>query len=92
MCGRSIGSSRFCISSKRHPLSPSHGIGEPGARAWPRRFTIHVSLRPSLHIHGQSFGRFDEITYLVEKTAGLTLPDLGLCDFEKKVPSFCGKR
>ena len=35
------------------------------------------SRRPSLHIRVQSFGRFDEITYLVEKTAALTLPDLG---------------
>jgi hypothetical protein len=32
-------------------------------------------LRPSLHIHVQSFGRFDEITYLVEKTPDLTIPD-----------------
>jgi hypothetical protein len=27
-----------------------------------------ASLRPSLHIHVQSFARFNEITYLVEKT------------------------
>ena len=27
--------------------------------------------------HVRSFGRFDEITYLVEKTPDLTLPDLG---------------
>jgi hypothetical protein len=31
----------------------------------------------SLHIHVQSFGRFDEITCLVEKTSDLTLSDLG---------------
>jgi hypothetical protein len=35
-----------------------------------------ASLRPSLHIHVQSFGRFDEILNLVEKTSALTLPDL----------------
>jgi hypothetical protein len=36
-----------------------------------------VSLRPRLHIHVQSFGRFDEILYLIEKTSDLTLPDFG---------------
>jgi hypothetical protein len=35
-----------------------------------------VSLRPSLHIHVQSLGRFDEILYLVEKTSALAVPDL----------------
>jgi hypothetical protein len=35
------------------------------------------SLRPGLHIHVQSFGRFDEIVDLVEKASALTLPDLG---------------
>jgi hypothetical protein len=34
-----------------------------------------ASLRPSLHFHVQSFGRFDEILYLVEKTFALTLTD-----------------
>jgi hypothetical protein len=33
------------------------------------------SLRPSLHIHVQSLGQFDEITYLVEKASDLALPD-----------------
>jgi hypothetical protein len=32
-----------------------------------------MAIQPSLHIHVQSFGRFDEITYLVEKTSDLTL-------------------
>jgi len=36
-----------------------------------------VSLPPSPHILVRPFGRFDEITYLVEKTSDLTLPDLG---------------
>ena|SRR5258708_766423 len=50
------------------------------AAAWlPRQkpFSVspHVSLRPSQHIHVQSFGRFDEILYLVEKTSALTLTD-----------------
>jgi hypothetical protein len=40
-----------------------------GAGCWP-------SAR-SLHIHVQSFGRFDEITDLVEKASALTLPDFG---------------
>jgi len=31
----------------------------------------------SLHIHVQSFDRFDEILYLVEKSSDLTLPALG---------------
>jgi hypothetical protein len=38
----------------------------------PRRFGIHASLRSSRHILVPSFGRFDEITYLVEKASGLT--------------------
>ena len=38
-----------------------------------------ASLRPSLHIPVQSFGRFDEILYLVEKISALTLPDFGRC-------------
>ncbi len=33
-----------------------------------------ASLRPSPHILVRPFGRFDEITYLVEKTSDLTLP------------------
>jgi hypothetical protein len=31
-----------------------------------------VSLRPRLHIPVQSFSRFDEILYLVEKPSGFT--------------------
>jgi hypothetical protein len=38
-------------------------------------------LRPSLHIHVQSFGRSDEILYLVGKTSDLTLPDFVRCHF-----------
>ena len=48
-----------------------------------------ASLRPSLHFRVQSFaltrlgltrlGRFDEITYLVEKPSALTLPAFGRC-------------
>jgi hypothetical protein len=44
-----------------------------------------ASLRPSPHIHVQSFGRFDEILYLVEKTSALTLPDC------RPLPHPCGK-
>jgi hypothetical protein len=39
-----------------------------------------ASLRPSLHIHVQSFDRFDEILYLVEKAPDLTLADSVRCD------------
>jgi hypothetical protein len=42
-------------------------------------------LRPCLHIHVQSFGRFDEILYLVEKTSVLTLTD------SRPLPLPCGK-
>jgi hypothetical protein len=38
----------------------------------PQRFGIHASLRSSRYIHVPSFGRFDEITHLVEKTSDLT--------------------
>ena len=34
-----------------------------------------ASLRPCRTIHGPAFGRSDEILYLVEKAAALTLPD-----------------
>jgi len=34
-----------------------------------------VSLRPSPHFLVRPFGRFDEITYLVENTPDLALPD-----------------
>jgi len=36
---------------------------------------------PGLPIPGQSFGRFDEITDLVEKASDLTLPDSVRCHF-----------
>jgi hypothetical protein len=42
--------------------------------------TSTATLRLILPIHVQSFGRIDEITYLVEKTSALTLPDHGLRD------------
>jgi hypothetical protein len=38
------------------------------------------SLRPSRDIRASAFGRFDEITDLVEKTSALTLPDFARCD------------
>jgi hypothetical protein len=34
--------------------------------------TPSLASQPGRHIHVQSFDRFDEITYLVEKTPGLT--------------------
>jgi hypothetical protein len=35
---------------------------------------------PSQHIHRQSFGQFEEISYLFEKLPDLTLPDFVHCD------------
>jgi hypothetical protein len=40
-----------------------------------------ASLRPRLHIRVQSFGRFDEILYLLEKASDLTLAASGRCHF-----------
>jgi hypothetical protein len=51
-------------------------------RASPTATLRHLaSLRPSPDIHVRSFGRFYEITYLVEKTSDLTLPDFVRCHF-----------
>jgi|ERR1022692_1055207 hypothetical protein len=41
----------------------------------PQRFTVPAPLRPGPHIPVWAFGRFDEITDLVEKASDLTLPD-----------------
>ena len=38
-----------------------------------------ASLRPCPGIHVRSFGRSDEILYLVEKASDLTLPDSVRC-------------
>ena len=38
-----------------------------------------ASLRPCPDIHARSFVRFDEISYLIEKSSDLTLPDFVSC-------------
>jgi hypothetical protein len=71
----------FFVSWAFFVLSSSSGFPSLARRQQLRGVTLTAtlrhpaSLRPSPHIHVQSFGRFDEILYLVEKTSALTLTD-----------------
>jgi hypothetical protein len=47
--------------------------------------TPSVASLPRPRILARSFGRFDEILYLVEKTSDLTLPDSVRCDFRARI-------
>jgi len=60
---------------------PSPSAGESEARTPTATLGHPASLRASLFIRVQSFGRFDEILYLVEKAPDLTLPDSVRCHF-----------
>lgn len=54
------------------------GVSKSGVRARPRRFSIHgFWLWPSRHIRVPSFGRFNEMTYLVGRRPTLPSRDLG---------------
>jgi len=58
------------ILAHPHPSGVAEVFVWPGCSAF---ITPSVANLPSPHIHVQSFGRFDEITDLVEETSALTL-------------------
>jgi len=89
--GRSSASLRNPAPLAVRPLHPCSGVRRHAAHPalarhrrvkgcdFDRYASAPASLRPSLHIHVQSFGRSDESLYLVGKTSDLTLPDSVRC-------------
>ncbi len=65
------------ISSGAVCLVRIFSVWSPVAAFVACNFTLALAgrRRPSPHIHLRSFGRFDEILYLVENASALTLPD-----------------
>jgi hypothetical protein len=69
-CGRPA---HPCPCVRRMRLTLSRALGAALSGVLRRCASWSASLRPSQHIRVQSFGRFDEILYLVKKTSTLTL-------------------